>query len=628
LALIAALAVGVAASAALLGACGDGGASDESDGESEEDALGAADRAGLAAPCQFDFQCDDQNACTQNKCDLGQCQFPPGLDGIPCDDGDSCTRGDVCKSGMCIPAAIESCPDPNPGDCQAVTCGPLGGCLPVLRPLGSPCTTGEPCVVGSTCDLFGNCQGGVKDPGCRDAGVPDAAVVIDAGGSADAPGPSDASDPMTGDASLPPLDAPPGDGPSPPADAKIQTADGSLPGPDAAQAPPDAAQAPPDAAQAPDATAGLDAGGPVSDAAFFPDGPIQVDVRGGGGCAAVDPGPGRGRHILFAWLAGVFAALATRAARRRRRARSPSRAALVAGLLLLVGVGGAGRAYAQVPANARVERLDLGLFQPASGAAPYLMSEGATLLGERHLAFGVFVDYADAPLIARVQRDAVVSEVPIVDSMVRLDLSARVGVVDVVEVGAVVPLVSSQGGGVVGLGTPPGGSFALGDITLVGKLALHRDDGDSFAAAIAFGIGAPVGDEAVWGSSGAWVFRPAATVDIARRRFAVAGSAGFILRSQAAVLIDLDVQHELELGAAGRYRVGSAPLFALAEVHFRVGLGGGAAGTPGEALLGAGVRVDSGLELVAAVGRGLTDGYGAPALRVVFGLRLGFGEPD
>lgn len=79
------------------------------------------------APCVFDAECDDGNACTQESCDRvsGSCGRALLPDGAPCDDGDLCTAGDMCLAGSCgrpvmcddlDTCTLDSC-DPATGQC-------------------------------------------------------------------------------------------------------------------------------------------------------------------------------------------------------------------------------------------------------------------------------------------------------------------------------------------------------------------------------------------------------------------------------------------------------------------------------------------------------------------------------
>ncbi len=60
--------------------------------------------------------CDDQDVCTDDRCDpeSGECQFP--VNQAPCDDNSKCTTGDRCVDGVCRGSPVE-CNTPPPPEC-------------------------------------------------------------------------------------------------------------------------------------------------------------------------------------------------------------------------------------------------------------------------------------------------------------------------------------------------------------------------------------------------------------------------------------------------------------------------------------------------------------------------------
>jgi hypothetical protein len=57
----------------------------------------------LAEPCQIDADCNDNNDCTDDTCNVetGDCVFTPN-DSTVCDDGLFCTETDQCSGGTCV----------------------------------------------------------------------------------------------------------------------------------------------------------------------------------------------------------------------------------------------------------------------------------------------------------------------------------------------------------------------------------------------------------------------------------------------------------------------------------------------------------------------------------------------
>ena len=139
------------------------------------------------APCA-----DDGNVCTKDLCQAGQCKHPYSS-GNPCDDGNPCTLGDFCDgaSGNCKQSAALKCNDNN--GCTNDKCQAFQGCVfevvdNVMCDDGNTCTTGDKCLGGKcigagtkTCDdgnacTNDDCTGGCKytnnSNGCADDNNP------------------------------------------------------------------------------------------------------------------------------------------------------------------------------------------------------------------------------------------------------------------------------------------------------------------------------------------------------------------------------------------------------------------------------------------------------------------------
>jgi hypothetical protein len=84
----------------------------------------------IGPQCTADADCDDGNACTDDVCVAGLCQFTNNA--TPCSDGSACTSGDVCSGGTCQPGAPLDCDDGNA--CTADSCDAVQGCAHVPIP--------------------------------------------------------------------------------------------------------------------------------------------------------------------------------------------------------------------------------------------------------------------------------------------------------------------------------------------------------------------------------------------------------------------------------------------------------------------------------------------------------------
>jgi hypothetical protein len=129
--------------------------------------------------CTTNAQCNDQNACTQDICDInGICQNPP----VVCDDGLSCTV-DSCAVTSVSPPAFEcryvadhtACSQSNPSPfCSALICDPLANpqTTPTGCVFGNECVSanGNPCDNPATCDEQADNCGGCFAPAAIGSG--------------------------------------------------------------------------------------------------------------------------------------------------------------------------------------------------------------------------------------------------------------------------------------------------------------------------------------------------------------------------------------------------------------------------------------------------------------------------
>ena len=113
--------------------------------------------------------CDDDNPCTTDLCDVATGTCSNVENAVACDDGDACTVGDTCTLGECV-GRLVTCEDGNP--CTDDVCDPAEGCvhhaLGATDCEGGPCECddGEPCTIGDSCDS-GFCRSGTVACGER-----------------------------------------------------------------------------------------------------------------------------------------------------------------------------------------------------------------------------------------------------------------------------------------------------------------------------------------------------------------------------------------------------------------------------------------------------------------------------
>ncbi|MCO4761433.1 MAG: hypothetical protein KC502_08010 [Myxococcales bacterium] len=112
--------------------------------------------AGCGNFCAEDADCDDNNGCTINTCDVssGACKKKDRVGA--CKDGDKCWLSGTCKSGSCTGGKKADCSDGNA--CTTDTCnGKTGHC--VFTGNSNPCDDGDPCTSGDKC-AFAKCAAG------------------------------------------------------------------------------------------------------------------------------------------------------------------------------------------------------------------------------------------------------------------------------------------------------------------------------------------------------------------------------------------------------------------------------------------------------------------------------------
>jgi hypothetical protein len=122
--------------------------------------------AGWCVPAAM-LDCDDENSCTDDSCDPQTGCSQVALDGS-CDDGNACTIGDSCVDGSCAPGEAAECDDENV--CTDDSCDLESGCVYVLN--SAACSDDDLCTNGDICG-DGECQPGDAvlcndEDGCTD----------------------------------------------------------------------------------------------------------------------------------------------------------------------------------------------------------------------------------------------------------------------------------------------------------------------------------------------------------------------------------------------------------------------------------------------------------------------------
>jgi hypothetical protein len=121
--------------------------------------------------CTSNADCNDNNVCTTDTCNVGTGACANTANSLPCTDNNICTVGDACGGGTCNPGPLNSCNDFL--SCTVDSCDPAGagdGCVNDTVD-GDACTSNADCATGTCVDGVG----GACDPGdacvcdCNDA---------------------------------------------------------------------------------------------------------------------------------------------------------------------------------------------------------------------------------------------------------------------------------------------------------------------------------------------------------------------------------------------------------------------------------------------------------------------------
>ncbi|WP_257461735.1 OmpA family protein [Archangium lipolyticum] len=318
---------------------------------------------------------------------------------------------------------------------------------------------------------------------------------------------------------------------------------------------------------------------------------------------------------------GFLAALAALVFARRRGARARQ----VSGAL--ASVGAVAVMASALPAQAQYSTaIDVQQFKPAPGQSDVLGLHGAGVPGHLRWRAGLFINYADDPLIiinpatdARVRR--------LVDQQLGFDLIGAIGLGERFEVGFTLPIALQQNvSGINSTGvreTAWGGGF--GDLRLIPKAQLLKTGGLRLALAVPVIL--PTGGSGDFRGQSGFGVQPRVTADYAFEEGGVRllANVGVNFRERQE-LLNLSVGNELSYG------VGTAIPFEIADHRF-TGLVS-VAGAAGLGATGGTQREEVPLELQGALqyritpkllatlglGRGIIRGYGMPEYRVLGGI--------
>lgn len=324
----------------------------------------------------------------------------------------------------------------------------------------------------------------------------------------------------------------------------------------------------------------------------------DLEARGGGGCSQSPTG------LLLVGLLVLFA-------RRKRQA------GLVAAAVLALPVS----ALAQSAVNTSI---DVQRFKAGSGSQDFLNLDSARVAPHMTPFGGVFIGYADDPLVLGTPggRDAVVR---LVDDLTFFDLSVGLALKDQFEIALAMPMSLARGQELTALDPSLGSAisgFSAGDLRIVPKYAFFPRD-RAFQVGVTLPISLPTGNAAAFRGGGPVLLAPRAMAELTLPILRLVANVGFVFRTAEQRLLNLKVGQEFTWGFGGEFPLfgNQNTLLLQVSVTGSVGFSGsGQAGNPVDAIAGVKYRIGDRFAIELGAGGGLTRGWGAPRWMVVAGV--------
>ena len=288
-------------------------------------------------------------------------------------------------------------------------------------------------------------------------------------------------------------------------------------------------------------------------------------------------------------------------------------------------------------ASAEEARFSVERFRPAIDGSGVLDVDSGAVGEPWQWSVGAFANYALNPLVLRRDGERVGS---LVAHRVGLDVVAALSLANWVQLGVDVPMLVFQTRDTVGirgavLGATDLQAVALGDVRLIAKVRILRQQDHALDLAIIPGItvpsGFPAGDTGNYVGEGQVTLVPelAASRNIAMDALGavrVAANLGYRLRPEERTVVNVTISHELT------WRLGASYLFAQSPLALSLSASGatyafapfqsGFEENPLEILAGADYDVLPFVRLTGGVGKGIISGFGTPDFRAFLGARF------
>ncbi len=281
---------------------------------------------------------------------------------------------------------------------------------------------------------------------------------------------------------------------------------------------------------------------------------------------------------------------------------------LIEATLVLVAVLAAAPALAQPTQD---HGIDSQIFLPPAGQGTTFTVPSPTV--PRHLTFDLGLDasYANHALVAGPGGSTV-----LLPSLFQGELLGAIGLFEAMELGVAVPVTLTSSASIDPQGvidTTTSGHASLGDIRLELKVPILRG---AFALSGRAVFGLPTGDWQHFTGVQYWTATPSVVAAYTLGKLTLGGELGYRMRRRATVG-SLEYDDEIGLSGGARYAI-TPKVDGVAELSYRLGVGGRSFASnerPLEGDLGVRLHFGPSFTVDVGVGRGLADGYGAPAFR-------------
>ncbi len=350
----------------------------------------------------------------------------------------------------------------------------------------------------------------------------------------------------------------------------------------------------------------------------------KIVANGGGGCEA-----GWGGAGALPWLAALLV-LGWFARRRRRSAGKPAAAAVATALVVMTAIAAPGARAQSNPLDGNVPAQ---LFEPAPGGTlNYVGVQSMQVLKHLDVAGGFYLNYAYEPLV--LHRLSNGEQVDLLQHQLQLDATAAFGLFDVLELGVSVPVTLFQQAGDAGRTLSPNENLAstvMGDLRVYPKWKIFGPDkkAEGFGLALLAVLSVPSGDkEALQGVGGVTLEPRVAAEYLFSDTVRVAATLGYRVRfADDQQLFNIQVGNELTYGMGFEWRpdLGNGPekWAVMLDLNGKVvadpDIDAQAEERPVELALAGRYWPVENHAITFGLGRGLSQGYGTPGVRVFAG---------